>query len=328
MSHDHDNGGLLASMKLKPRASGSSSQPQADRLERPSLFAGMEDDEVEDIESDRVRLLSSVSVRGGHNAGSKTGALGGRRPGKPRAISASAWWPRALFAAMGLGAMLVLYSFVQVVREPHAMSARARALSAATPGSVPSILPGTGTAPNLEALAPTAAGPVDGEVASAQALAASASPATPATFQEASRTASPTEDAAPGAVITEVQTAPPATRPAAAAPSVKPHQVTVPTWTMTSALIARAQSDAARLNAPAASSVTRPASPRDTRPRTNEDVALLEAMMKHASARRAPPSMSEAFQACDAREGADAAVCKARACVQHPTATQCHSDAP
>ena len=64
------------------------------------------------------------------------------------------------------------------------------------------------------------------------------------------------------------------------------------------------------------------------RTRTNEDVALLEAMMKHASARRAPPSSVEALQACAALQGADAAVCRAKACVQHPTAPACHSDAP
>lgn len=355
MSHDHDNGGLLASMKPKPRASGSGSQAHAGRLERPSLFAGMEDDEVEDLESDRVRLLSSLTARSGrstrkagraHGLGHMDAHMGGSRPRRSRragASLASPWWPRALFTVMALGAVVVLYSFVQVVRQPHAMSARARALSSAPDAaSAPSILAGTGTAPNLEALAPTAAGPLDepvAGVAGTNALSAAAHAASAGTFQEAARIAAPPhENVSSAAVITESPM--PQAAPLAATATRSPTRTSTHTDTRqapsqaatpaisASALVARAQSDAARLNAPTTPTAARSAAPRESRPRTNDDVALLEAMMKHASTRRAPPSSAEAFQACDARQGAEAAVCKARACVQHPTATQCHSDTP
>ena len=125
---------------------------------------------------------------------------------------------------------------------------------------------------------------------------------------------------------------PPPASHSAAAPSASPKQAQTDRQAP-SALVARAAADAARLNAPA-STVTpptaRPAPAREggNRARANDDVALLEAMMKHASARRAPPSSMEALQNCASLQGAEAAVCKAKACVQHPTAQQCHGDSP
>ncbi|TDP85749.1 hypothetical protein EV672_10298 [Aquabacterium commune] len=304
MSHDQDAGGLTA--RHTPRTRQTGPQGQAGRLERPSLFAGMEDDDVDDVDADRVRLLSTLSSRGGAKAGRgrRDAGRGGRATGRGRAGSrealwASPWWSRALFGAMALGAVAVLYSFVQVVRQPHAMSARARAAAVVTT--------------ELNALAPTAAG-ADMPAASARielvppkAIAA-ASPASPAVA-----------DASPQPVQVDRQA---------------PHaQQAQQAQQAQAALVARAAADAARLNAPT-SAVTPPAARPPTareangRTRTNEDVALLEAMMKHASARRAPPSSVEALQACAALQGADAAVCRAKACVQHPTAPACHSDAP
>lgn len=283
MSHDQDAGGLTA--RHTPRKRQAAPRAHAGRLERPSLFAGME--EVDDVDADRVRLLSTLTSRGGGRA------TGRRRAGSGATPWASPWWSRALFAAMALGAVAVLYSFVQVVRQPHAMSARARAA-------------------DLNALAPTAAGT---EIAPALAASASAEASSAASFQDVAPMASARIELVPPVALA---TTSPAAAPARQAPS---------------ALVARAAADAARLNAPASAvtqPISRPATAREAsaRPRANEDVALLEAMMKHASARRAPPSSVEALHACDALQGADAAVCKAKACVQHPTAPQCHSDSP
>lgn len=331
MSHDHNDGGLLASMKPRPRAAGTSRAAHAGQLERPSLFAGMEDDDVEDIASDRVSLLSSLTSRQGrhsrktrqaHGQGNGLDTTRRRPPRRSGAPGASPWWSRALFAAMALGAVAVLYSFVQVVRQPHAMSARARALSSSVASDKASgTLRGTGTAPDFDALAPTAAGPL----ADTSPAALSVTTASPDTFQEtAHMAAAPIEEVTPvPPPPTEkgpTHTAQKATKGADLTADLAPAR--------NAALIARAQSDAARLNAPAAPVAPRTAPSREVKPRTSDDVALLEAMMKHASARRAPPSPAEDFQACDARQGAEAAVCKARACVQHPTAAQCHGDNP
>lgn len=212
---------------------------------------------------------------------------------------------------MALGAVAVLYSFVQVVRQPHAMSARARAAALApnTP-LAPEVPHHAAVADDLNALAPTAAGT---DFAPTLAASASAEASSAASFQDVAPMASARIELVPPAAYA---TPSPTAAPARQAPST---------------LVARAAADAARLNASAVTpSISRPAAAREAsaRPRANDDVALLEAMMKHASARRAPPSSVEALQACAGLQGADAAVCKAKACVQHPTAPQCHGDSP
>ena len=346
MSHDQDAGGLTASHTPRTRKPGT--QAHAGRLERPSLFAGMEDDDVDDIEADRVRLLSTLASRGRSQARSgrwdagRAGRTPGReRPGSGLTLWASPWWGRALFTAMALGACVVLYSFVQVVRQPHAMSAQARAAVHA-PGASGASGASAATSPaqaavtasgDLDALPPTAAG---ADIAPPHATSAEASDA--ASFQDVAATASARiEVVPPMATAPLVPTATPAQPPAVTAdPShkaVQAAQADRQAQQAQSALVARAAADAARLNAPPSASAQPPARPAavreaGARTRASEDVALLEAMMKHASARRAPPSSVEALQACAALQGADAAVCKAKACVQHPTAPQCHGDTP
>ncbi len=349
MSHDQDADGLTASHTPRTRKPGP--QAHAGSLERPSLFAGMEDDDVDDVDADRVRLLSTLSSRVGGKAdrGRRDAGRAGRvrrhgRAGSGAALWASPWWSRSLFAAMALGAIAVLYSFVQVVRQPHAMSARALVATHAPIASNANATAAT-AATDLNALDPTAAGADIDPAHARTAATASAEAPSAASFQDVAAMASarievmappvvaPTSPATaptPGptlAALAAPAAEPPLASPTSAGPTV---QTVHPTH---AALVARAAADAARLNAPA-SSVTQPsthpntAREASTRTRANEDVALLEAMMKHASARRAPPSSAEALQACAALQGADAAVCKAKACVQHPTAAQCHSDAP
>lgn len=339
MSHDQDAGGLTASHTPRTRKPGP--QVHAGRLERPSLFAGMEDDDVDDIEADRVRLLSTLASRGQSKAptgrwgaGRAGRSPGHRQPGSGVTLWASPWWGRALFTAMALGACAVLYSFVQVVRQPHAMSAQARAAvhaPSASAATSPAQVAVTEEA-DLDALAPTAAG---AHIAPAHATSASAEPPDAASFQDVAAMSSARIEVVPPMATTPLApTTTPAQPPAVATdPSHKAAQADRQAQQAQAALVARAAADAARLNAPASASAqppVRPAAAREAgaRTRANEDVALLEAMMKHASARRAPPSSVEALQACAALQGADAAVCKARACVQHPTAPQCHGDTP
>lgn len=349
MSHDQDADGLTASHMPRTRKPGP--QAHAGRLERPSLFAGMEDDDVDDVDADRVRLLSTLSSRVGGKAdrGRQDAGRAGRAPrhgraGSGAALWASPWWSRALFAAMALGAIAVLYSFVQVVRQPHAMSARALAATHAPMASNATATAVT-AATDLNALDPTAAGAdIDPAHARTSAPAPAEAPSA-ASFQDVAAMASARIEVVAPPVVTPTSPATAPTpgpalaalaAPAAEAPLASPTSAGPTVQAAHSAhaaLVARAAADAARLNAPmpsAAQPAARPALPRETgaRTRTNEDVALLEAMMKHASARRAPPSSAEALQACAALQGADAAVCKAKACVQHPTAPQCHSDNP
>jgi hypothetical protein len=59
----------------------------------------------------------------------------------------------------------------------------------------------------------------------------------------------------------------------------------------------------------------------------DEDVALLEAMFAHTGARKPPASVAEELAStCGGLSGAQAATCRARICVQHPTASVCHPD--
>lgn len=301
MSHDDNAKGLTASPAPRTRHTSSPG-----RLERPSLFFGMEDEQVDEVDTDRVRLLPSE--------GRGRGKAGARQRTRGHAASASSWWAspgwgRALVALMGLGAMAVLYSFVQVVSQPHAMSAQARAQAKAQAQTHAQAQ----AAVALDALPPTAAGPgsVTAAAVSVGSTASHPAPA-PARIETSAVVPSATAIAAE-----------PAPRQAASAAlsSAGPEARHV---------VARAAADAVRLNAPAAAPPRPAGTSSDVapRPRANEDVALLEAMMRHASARKAPPSASEALQGCTRLQGPEAAVCKAKACVQHPTALQCHSDVP
>jgi hypothetical protein len=68
--------------------------------------------------------------------------------------------------------------------------------------------------------------------------------------------------------------------------------------------------------------------PHKTR-KPDDDVALLEAMLAHTGAAPHVQVLSAAEEIrsrCNALHGADAATCRARVCVQHPTASVCHTD--
>jgi hypothetical protein len=61
--------------------------------------------------------------------------------------------------------------------------------------------------------------------------------------------------------------------------------------------------------------------------RNDEDVALLEAMFAHTGSRKAPVSVAEEIKRqCSQLAGAEAATCRARLCVQNPTASVCHPE--
>jgi hypothetical protein len=303
VSHDDNATGLTATQP--PPRPGHASAPS--RLERPNLFFGTEEHQVDDVNADRVRLLHS---EGDSRRQASRHAHPGKR-GAPASTSAwwlSAGWGRALVALMSLGVVAVLYSFVQVLRQPHAMSAQARAMATA----------------DLNAFPPTAASSASMD-ATAGRVGSTSAPHPP----EPARIEVPPTAAAATARSAEAPSHS-ATTPSLPSPGTAGGTASGPAAIPAARhLIARAAADAAKLNAPPGTAGRPPggSSYAPQRPRSSEDVALLEAMMRHASARKAPPSAGEALQACTRLSAPDAAVCKAKACVQHPTAPQCHSEA-
>lgn len=317
MSHDQDAGG-------RPNRPGSRTGAAA-RLDRPSLFAEFDQNQIEDIEPERVRLLSTLESQRGR----------ARRPvlsTRQRIAARRAWGTRLLLAFMAVGIVLVFISFVQVLRRPaqatpahdavaQGPAALAVPASAATvavaalPSVAPSVVPSApDDAAALIETDPTSTGPRATEPGAAVGAALTDAPSLASALPHTATTAAtPTSR---GATATATASSSPAPAP--------------PVATM----LAKAADDVARLNtraptrSPASDIATGTSRPRDSRPRAQDDVALLEALLAHASTKRAPPSAAEGLATCARLQGAEAAVCRARVCVQHPTATQCHSDAP
>ena len=278
MSHDDED-------TASPRHGARKRAPVG--LERPSLFADFDQDEVEDIEPQRVRLLSALESQRGRTPRPRSR----RTPTQSR----SPWATRGLMIAMGLGVLIVLISFIEVLRRPPPPRALPQVQS-----QVPS---------NANATAATHAATNSAMNAAAEII----------------------EIDAPGAgspARTNTVEAPPIATP----PAPPVHK-----------MLSTAAADVARLNADPSppSSARTPATKRegkesrDTRSR-NDDVALLEAMFAHSGTRRVAtspasppaPSTADALRQCGSASSADAAVCRARVCVQNPTAAACHGERP
>ena len=284
MSHDDED-------TASPRHGARKRAPVG--LERPSLFADFDQNEVEDIEPQRVRLLSALESQRGRTPRPRSR----RTPTQSR----SPWATRGLMIAMGLGVLIVLISFIEVLRRPPP----------------PKALPQTQT----QTQAPS----------TATAHAATHATTNSATSSTTNAAAEIIEIDAPGAgspARTNTVDAP----ATAVAPAPPVHK-----------MLSTAAADVARLNAdPSPPSSARPPSAkregkegRDTRSR-NDDVALLEAMFAHSGTRRsavttaatAPSSTADALRQCGSASSADAAVCRARVCVQNPSAAACHGERP
>lgn len=284
-------------------------------LDRPSLFADFDQNEVEDIEPQRVRLLSALESQRGRTPRPRSR----RTPTQAR----SPWATRGLMIAMGVGVLIVLISFIEVLRRPPPPRALPQAQAASA--AAQAVTSRQGLAPALAA-APTA--PSNAVAAAAEIIEVEA----------------PAAGLPEPATTTVARTVPQATgaTPTSAPPVNK--------------MLSTAAADVARLNADTAPAAgTRgAAAKRDGReskegregsPR-NDDVALLEAMFAHSGTRRAAPaaqaptasarpatppastSTSEALRQCGGASSADAAVCRARVCVQNPSASACHGERP
>lgn len=265
-------------MKHDSHATGSSRQagrrPTRPDLGRPSLFADFDQDSVEDIEPQRIRLLSALE--------SQRGVRGRPRGHRRPTGRAHPWLTRSLMALMALGMLVMLLSFIQLLRRPPPTLPVQQALAAAP--AVPSAL----VAPERPAVAPEAAEIIDTE---------------------------PPAGGHPAAAVSAL----PATAAQALAPAPKPvpEPATAPT--------ARA-ADTDRAARPVKAPVARPApTARRDNPASQDDVALVEAMLAHASPRKAAPAPSEALRQCGTGTSPETSVCRARVCVQHPSLPACHA---
>lgn len=269
-------------MSHDTQANGSSRQgrrptPRPD-LGRPSLFADFDQESAEDVEPQRIRLLSTLESQRGTRGRPRARRLPTGRP--------HPWLTRALMVAMGLGMLVMLLSFIQLLRRPpptlqvpQAMAAIAPHLPASANAPAVTSVPEASTeAAEIIDMAPPAGGTPPSTVLAQPAL-----PTPPATGQ-----------ASPPVASTGAQ------HVATATEAERGSRATVKAGTQ------------------------RPGAKRDAGA-SHDDVALVEAMLTHAGPRKAAPSPNSALQQCGTGTSPETAVCRARVCVQHPSLPACHT---
>lgn len=282
-------------MTRDTHTTGSARQPGRRPLRpepgRPSLFADFDQESVEDIDPQRIRLLSTLESQRGVR----------RRPQARRLPTGRAhpWLTRALMAAMGLGMMVMLLSFIQLLRRPPAPPPAVQTASL-----------------QAQANASTTARPAGGSATEAAEIIDMSPPAGGVT-REAMLAQAPVESPAnsvqPGtSPVSVAPQNPPPSPPtkSAAAPGTEPER-----------LAKAAKPGAQRTSAQVSANANTKREPVTSQ----EDVALVEAMLAHAGPRKAPPSPTLALQQCGTGTSAQTSVCRAKVCVQHPSLPACHT---
>jgi len=306
--------------------------PNSDRsdrpaLDRPSLFAGMDnEDSTVDGDTQRVRILSTLESARRPTRGARRG------PTKIQGITRKkrgVWQTRVLMGLMILGMLTLLASFVMVLLDGHPGSVSARAESAA----------GSDAAPRRTTSASNDNNPLAALIVPPQN--AMMPPAQQAAVIETVLSA---PLPAPQAASTPAQPAPPVIQPAPLAAKAQPAKASqTPGAPKAAAPAVAATSTSATMAAappPAPTAQATPTAPPTTRrstaaSRNDADVALLEAMFAHTRAKPATPPKTAASsisvsdelkKRCGSLSGASAATCRAQVCVQNPTAAACHQD--
>jgi hypothetical protein len=275
-------------------------KPGKPGLDRPSLFAGMGDDDVVDVEPHRVRILSTLesSRRPKRLAPSKVRRL---HQHKTRA-----WQLKALLGLMGVGIISLLIGFAMVLIKGHAGVHKPDAYTAMQE-HVRNTLPHGGQ----QAPATTMAQPGTQQAVIIDTIEPPAAGLPTSTWDKPILAPSPNQPPLPPAHASLIKEA------EAAVSQLNADRPSMHT-------AARAPRPDVKSNSSAASPVN---VRKDKGPRNDEDVALLEAMFTHAGSRKAPVSAAEdLLKSCKGLSGAEAAVCKAKVCVQHPTANVCHTE--
>ena len=298
-------------------------------LERPSLFAGMDSESsVLDGDTQRVRILSTLEY---------TRQSTRMAPSKKLRIKlrlGKNWQLKALTGLMVTGVLTLLIAFALIVVNGHSGSGKSR----------------DGSAESAQAAAP--AKPSDTRLAAAIQAARSdrnnplsALIATPAPNPDTVAARSPRPQAAvQAAVIENVALSPVAQAVAAAkldaqlaampaaAPTSSRRVANHISAVISPASAAAAASSVRAIDARAYAVMTNAKAPtiKSAKPKNtkDEDVALLEAMFAHTG-NRSTPAMSadeEIRTRCNVQSGAAAATCRAKVCVQNPSAAACHQD--
>ncbi|HEX5355896.1 MAG TPA: hypothetical protein VFW93_06750 [Aquabacterium sp.] len=326
-----------------------SDKPGRPSLDRPSLFAGMDnEDSTFGGDTQRVRILSTLeSTRRPARRKKPMTIHGVTRPKR------SNWQTKALIGLMGVGVLTLLASFVMVIVDGHSGPARTE-----QPGNKPSanaegIKRTSGLTPKVKA---DTSNPLAALIAPPQHPAMAPAPQQAAVIENVINTppAMPPTDTkvaavnpaqAPGtmqpgsAAIKPVDMSRQTTSVATAAPTAATPKLAAATPTPLPAAKAQPQApahDAATTastsgagNLDTKLSMPPPARRTPASKSKDEDVALLEAMFAHTRPRPAPATLSvaeELKQRCGSLSGAEAATCRARVCVQNPTAAACHQD--
>lgn len=323
-----------------------SDKPGRPSLDRPSLFAGMDnEDSTFGSDTQRVRILSTLEST--------------RRPSGRKGLTKihgitkkkrSNWQTKALIGLMGVGVLTLLTSFVMVIMDGHSSPARPESGNkpAATAEGIKRT---TGLAPNAAAntsnpLAALIAPPQHPAMAPAQQQSAvienviNTPPAMQPTEPKlASIIPAPEHNTTPSGSsaikpvdlsrqAASVATAPPTTaapKLAAATPApLQPPAKAQPQAPVHDSATTASTSGSSNLDAKLSMP---PAKRTPARKSKDEDVALLEAMFAHTRPRPASVSVADELkQRCGSLSGAEAATCRARVCVQNPTAAVCHQD--
>lgn len=265
-----------------PRQTGR--RPPRPDLGRPSLFADFDQDSVEDVSPQRIRLLSTLE--------SQRGVRGRPRAQRLPTGRTHPWLSRGLMVAMGLGMLVMLLSFIQLLRRPPATLPVPQAMAATTAVARAADTPVSSTvltqpveAAEIIDMSPPAGGAPQSPVL--------ALPASPATMQ-------------------------------ANATAAETGRQVAPTNTPRATAVAMV-SETERGGRTAKPAPPRPGSAKRDAGASHDDVALVEAMLAHSNPRKTQPAPTVALQQCGSGSSAETAVCRARVCVQNPSLPACHT---
>jgi hypothetical protein len=312
------NGGRLVRQTL-PHASA---RPTP---ERPSLFAGMDSESpVLDGDTQRVRILSTLeSTR-------QSPRMAPSKRYRLKVRLGKNWQLKALMGLMVTGVLTLLVAFALIVMNGHSAGSKRDGGNESTQDATPAKAPDTRLAATMQAARADRNNPLSALIA------------TPAQGTSSAAQALPRRQAA---VIENVATSPVAQ--AVAAAKLEPQHVAVTPAATTpvssrrvanhiSAVISPASAAAAAssvraIDARAYAVMTNAkVQPKAAKPKNakDEDVALLEAMFAHTGNRSAPAMSAdeEIKTRCNVLSGAAAATCRAKVCVQNPSAAACHPD--
>ncbi|MBI3380938.1 MAG: hypothetical protein HY019_02930 [Aquabacterium sp.] len=310
-------------------------KPGRPSLERPSLFAGMDNEPSSfDGDTQRVRILSTL----------ESTRRPARGPMKIHGITKkkrSNWQSKALLGLMAVGVLSLLASFVMVLVNGHAPLAKPdaadqpaelnRPTTATKPAAASRVSPDNPLAaliaPPVRTAANTPTRPAQAAVIENVAIATPvlANSTTHGTTQ--STTSAPAKMSATGSIAPVLPaTAKSASTTTTASAKAEPAKPTLVAMAAPSAQ-ASPQLTAAVLDA-SKQAKSAPSTSKRTQAggRNDDDVALLEAMFAHTRPRPTESVAEEIKRRCGTLSGPDAATCRARVCVQNPTAAACHQD--